>query len=615
MKIKVKVGKIIVCLLVVILSYTCISHASVPRVISFQGKASEKSGLPLSGTYGITFRVYNQETAGASIWQEAHANAEINNGIFHVLLGSVEPLDLPFDENYWISIEINNDGEMVPRKRLASVGYAIKAEVADTLSADPVIPFYKNGFDIQLVDLNTVRISQGVMDVAGKMYTTSAPSSELPLQDLIHPENSPWVHGSKTNDSLVYIYTYINEDVLAFAFSDEGPNKSDHQGTTAIRPFNYRRYPDTDEGIYYRCLGVVYVNTLRVISGVKNRESSKAQSLFTNFGGNGQNGAIHIDSDRLFSDLTGSTENYRLQTTDLTLDAGAKITVDTGWAYIAVKGVCTISGTIDANGQGCIGGNESGDMYSQDGYAGANAYGGGGASIQARGVLSQNGIFDLIVTENYERFPSTQNIVAMSLAGAGGGGGGGYGPTPAEGFGGKGGCGGGARSYGGCGGEIAENWDYGDGEAGGNTDCGIDERITALTGKSVNDTISMSCAYDSILPLILTYGRGGGGGGAASDVVKSRGGNGGGVIYIECDTLVFDGILTANGEDTLEVSRTYCGSGGGGGGGTIVVRARVIEQKNGQIYVNGGNAGTSVGISKGQGGDGEAGFTDIVLVW
>ena len=78
--------------------------------------------------------LHSESTEGEPIdalWTEPHENVTITNGIFNVLLGGITALDLSFDEDYWLSVEVNTDGEMSPRTRLASVGYAHKAETAD----------------------------------------------------------------------------------------------------------------------------------------------------------------------------------------------------------------------------------------------------------------------------------------------------------------------------------------------------------------------------------------------------------------------------------------------------------------------------------------------------
>ena len=114
--------------------------AEVPNYMQFQGKATNAQDEPLNGdNYSLTFRIYDAETAGNLLWNETHAQVSIENGVFSVLLGGVTPLDLVFDNPYWISTEIDGLGEL-PRMTITSVGYAYSAKeaehavVADTLS-------------------------------------------------------------------------------------------------------------------------------------------------------------------------------------------------------------------------------------------------------------------------------------------------------------------------------------------------------------------------------------------------------------------------------------------------------------------------------------------------
>jgi microcystin-dependent protein len=108
-----------------------IAHAAIPRVMNYQGKATDKAGAPLNGNYNLTFRIYNAPTGGAAKWTETQSNIVITNGIFQVQLGLATQLNLPFDESYWVSLEINSDGEMSPRTKLASVPYAYRAEISN----------------------------------------------------------------------------------------------------------------------------------------------------------------------------------------------------------------------------------------------------------------------------------------------------------------------------------------------------------------------------------------------------------------------------------------------------------------------------------------------------
>ena len=123
--------KVLILVTLLTLALTLTSYAEIPHLINYQGKATDAQGAPLNDDYNITIRIYNHLTAGDLLWNETHSGVTITNGVFNILLGDVTPLDLPFDEDCWIGIEINTDGEMTPRTRISSVGYAYRAENAN----------------------------------------------------------------------------------------------------------------------------------------------------------------------------------------------------------------------------------------------------------------------------------------------------------------------------------------------------------------------------------------------------------------------------------------------------------------------------------------------------
>lgn len=109
-------------------SFLSFSYADIPRTINYQGKLTDKQGYPLDGSYDISFRLYDTATAGNPLWQEAHTAVSVSKGLFSVLLGTVTPLNLPFDKQYYLGIKVGADPEMTPRQQLASSPYAITAE-------------------------------------------------------------------------------------------------------------------------------------------------------------------------------------------------------------------------------------------------------------------------------------------------------------------------------------------------------------------------------------------------------------------------------------------------------------------------------------------------------
>jgi hypothetical protein len=107
-----------------------IASADVPHLINYQGRLTDSGGTPLNGSYNLTFRIYDAETAGNLLWEETQTGIAIQRGIFSILLGSVQNLSLAFDKPYFLEIKVGEE-LMSPRQRISSVGYALRAEEAD----------------------------------------------------------------------------------------------------------------------------------------------------------------------------------------------------------------------------------------------------------------------------------------------------------------------------------------------------------------------------------------------------------------------------------------------------------------------------------------------------
>lgn len=114
-------------------------RAQTPGEIGHQGILTDSLGNPIvEGTYELTFSLYNQATGGNVLWSENQA-VTVEEGLFTVLLGEVNPIDLPFDEPYWLDVKVDGD-ELNPRLRFAASPYSRRAATVDSVGPDAIRP-------------------------------------------------------------------------------------------------------------------------------------------------------------------------------------------------------------------------------------------------------------------------------------------------------------------------------------------------------------------------------------------------------------------------------------------------------------------------------------------
>lgn len=94
--------------------------------LSVQGTIQRSTGAAVDdGDYDITFRLYTAPTGGSPVWSETQSGVEIIGGVYSVALGSVNPLNAPFDQTYYLGISVGTGVEHTPRTLLTSAPYSL----------------------------------------------------------------------------------------------------------------------------------------------------------------------------------------------------------------------------------------------------------------------------------------------------------------------------------------------------------------------------------------------------------------------------------------------------------------------------------------------------------
>ncbi len=171
-KIKVLISGLVV---LIILTPAVLGQNTVPNMINYQGFLTDSGGTALTDTYQIIFRIYDEASGNHPwLWHETHTAVTVENGLFNVLLGSVDTLsaeDISGDR--FLAIKVENEVEMTPRMRLASTAYSLRAERAHALDApdgDPDKAVYVD--DDGNVGIGTMT-PEANLDVAGLLSARS----------------------------------------------------------------------------------------------------------------------------------------------------------------------------------------------------------------------------------------------------------------------------------------------------------------------------------------------------------------------------------------------------------------------------------------------------------
>lgn len=106
--------------------------ASSKTTVNYQGFLTDSGGTPVNGAVDIAFRLYSVDSGGTALWTETQTGVPVGDGLFSVLLGSVQPLSQSlFEQNatLWLGIAVGADQEMTPREQLSSAPFALSGSV------------------------------------------------------------------------------------------------------------------------------------------------------------------------------------------------------------------------------------------------------------------------------------------------------------------------------------------------------------------------------------------------------------------------------------------------------------------------------------------------------
>lgn len=163
------------------------------RQMSYQGKLVE-NGVPYDGMIDITFRLYWEEIGSTSIWTETQT-VSVDNGLFSVMLGSVEPLPLAQQFLYQTYLGIQPDGaaaELSPRQALGVVGAAMNVIPGATMVDENPAGGYGYSFYVETSNHNGIYGTTYYTDAVGVLGSSYGPLVNFGAPPVGVQGNSLW---------------------------------------------------------------------------------------------------------------------------------------------------------------------------------------------------------------------------------------------------------------------------------------------------------------------------------------------------------------------------------------------------------------------------------------
>ena len=117
----------------IVLAAAGAARADAPALLPVQGVLTEADGTPVAGDADLRFALYASALGGTALWSETQT-VLVEDGLFTVYLGTLEPLDLALFRDHdalFLGVAVDAEPEL-DRFEIGSTGFAAFAQYAGT---------------------------------------------------------------------------------------------------------------------------------------------------------------------------------------------------------------------------------------------------------------------------------------------------------------------------------------------------------------------------------------------------------------------------------------------------------------------------------------------------
>ncbi|HPI18984.1 MAG TPA: hypothetical protein PKY56_01305 [Candidatus Kapabacteria bacterium] len=229
-----------------------VTYSQIPNTISWQGILQDSEGNNLTGNHNLTVKLYEIATGGTALWTETHNDLNIVDGLVNLTLGSVTPLNLSFDSQYWLEISVG-EGTPLPRIILNSVPYSLYSKKSSgIIENDSIVLKDSLGVTRMVFNPNTGTFKMMNNDTTWYEMNVNSPLSSR-IQNSNGTQTISWDGVESTyNSDGVLLYEKIKEN-----YDDEDGNNVNNETTI---------YYDENENVTLENIEIQYFDGVSTVT-------------------------------------------------------------------------------------------------------------------------------------------------------------------------------------------------------------------------------------------------------------------------------------------------------------------------------------------------------------
>ena len=187
--------------IVIIVGIGVYGQAQIPKTPTVQMLLTDGAGNSVSdGAYNVTVALYNVLTGGTALWTETQS-VNVTDGLANIVFGTVTPLNLMFNQQYFVGLSISGGGELTPRLALNPSTYSLSARAV--YGSTNVFP---DDGDVGVGTLSPM----AKVDIEGKLRISDVPGVDTFLTVLVQDSLNDQIVKSIRLDSLVHVLNKVS---------------------------------------------------------------------------------------------------------------------------------------------------------------------------------------------------------------------------------------------------------------------------------------------------------------------------------------------------------------------------------------------------------------------